>query len=161
MKPLVISRKDAGVCLFLSLIAFAIFVLVAWVSWHTGSDAERMARSTEAAFEIVEKTVDRAFASQRNAYLTRYFLDARNLQTGENIKVEIRSQTRFNQLNIGDTIHLRHDPVESRWFDPQSPRNPPRVGSIFWSCVFLAFIVLSFCGLVHKRPSENKLFRFE
>ena len=161
MKPLVISRKDAGVCLFLSLIAFAVSALIAWASWHTAGDEERMARSTEAACEIIDKTIDKAYASQINTYRTRYFLDARNLQTGDSIRVEIQTKDRFNRLNIGETIHLRYDPVESRWFDSQSPRNPPRVGSVFWSCVFLAFIVLSFCGLIHKRPSENKLFRFE
>ncbi len=166
MKPLVISRKDAGVCLFLSLIAFAISALFAWASWHTASDAERMARSKEVSCEICDKTVDRTYAVnsrsvRRNSHLIRYFLDARDLQTGEKIKVEILSQDRFNCLVIGNTIHLRHDPVENLWFDPQSPRNPPRLGSLFWGCVFLVFAALSFYGLIHKRPAENKFFRFE
>lgn len=106
-------------------------------------------------------STERAHATQIDAYRVRYFLDARNLQTGEEIKVEIRDRNRFDQFGVGSKVSLRFDPVEEQWFDPYSPRNPPRVGAIFWSCVFLAFVVLSFCGLIHKRPAENKLFRFE
>ena len=162
MKKLVISRKDAATCLFLSLIVSAIFALIAYASWNTATDAERMARSTEASFEVVGKT-DRSVATSptvHHAAHDHHFLIVRNLNNAEEFKIAVL-QERFDRTNVGATVRLRYDPVEKRWFDPQRPRDPPRVGSVLWGCIFLAFVVLSFWGLVHKRPSETRFFRFE
>ena len=162
MKKLVISRKDAATCLFLSSIVSAVFALIAYASWNTATDAERMARSTEAVFEVVGKT-DRSVATSptvHHAAHDHHFLTVRNLNNAEEFKIAVL-QKRFDRTNVGATVRLRYDPVETQWFDPQHPRNPPRVGSVLWSCIFLAFVILSFWGLVQKRPSETRFFRFD